>query len=595
MTSTIGPFECDHLHLPTLPTPHTSSSEQAELVHLNEQISLLDGRISQMNMVRRALYHPTGRPHNQSSACHTLDTDIPSCIFEEVINPTEPASTSTFKNDHLRSNPLPIPSLLSSEQAGPAHPNNEISLLDSQVSQLDTLRHTLHHRFCQLHNQLSPIHVLPIELLSYIFEQVNDSEVHTCPDLYDCRQCIRRALLLGSVSTQFRYVALGTPELWKRVPLELRRTDPETISKALALLQHCITYAPSVNISVSDSLDESKARSAIAVLLTPETTRKIKAFQLYGSACASHLWVEKLNGSVFPMLDVLNINHNVTFDLETLKTVTRLKVSHRGRGPPRTLPPSLLYLDVAHISERELVSFLYQCPNLVECMACLNPVGRDAITQFNKPLTLSHLKRLTLGPVDIIAQPSSAGKFQLPSLEFLHLDSPRKSAIHGIIAFCGNLSTTLTTLIISTYWDTFDSEYLYRLCKIPFPKLRKLEFRCTYFEFFEAAVRALARVDGECCDRETCHLPALKSIILSCPVRDTEPHLIMDLLKEWRIGGAFYYHLVFEYPDRGNDWNVGLDEWRSNVGSRKIEVTWGHCKVQELRAPDGSLGSPLRE
>jgi hypothetical protein len=86
------------------------------------------------------------------------------------------------------------------------------------------------------------------------------------------------------VSAHFRDVALATPELWKRVPLELQRADPETIGKASALLHHCMALASSVNVSISGSLNGQNTRSAIEVLFASDATQKIKAFELSASS-----------------------------------------------------------------------------------------------------------------------------------------------------------------------------------------------------------------------------------------------------------------------------------------------------------------------
>jgi hypothetical protein len=594
MTPTVNSFECDYLRSLTSPISPIFPSEQTEFVHVNERISLLSGHISQLNTWRRALHDNLRQPHDPSSMSHTYAIDASSYILQPVINPME-STAHTFECDYLRYNPLPIPSLPSNEHAELAHANKESTSLDSHISQLDMLQQALQHRANQLHNRLSPINALPVEILSYVFERVNDSNVFAYPELHDFQRCIRRAFVLGSVTTHFRRVAHGTPELWTRVPLNLRKPDLQDISRASALLQHCITLAPIINISVYQyhSLHEYKARTIIGVLLTPEAARKIKALMLSGPACAPHLWVEKLKGSFVPMLDTLSIRNDGSFDLGTLKTVTRLKISDYCRGPSRILPPSLRYLHVDHVSERELISLLTQCPNLVECFALPihstfnNPTENS---QFNEPLTLSRLERLTFYAPDMIALPSSAENFRLPSLEFLNVEAPQKEVFSGMIAFCGNLSTTLTTLIISVGWGSFDSDDIYQVCKLPFPQLKKLKFVCTHLELFWTVTRTLARVDGECCNPDTCNFPALKSIVLVYAGGDASPSSILDLLMEWRIGEAFCYHLVFKYSRRYcYPTRRGLSSWRSYLGSRKIEITWNNCKVLEHPAQDNSL------
>jgi hypothetical protein len=115
--------------------------------------------------------------------------------------------------------------------------------VDSHISRLIALRHVLHHRLRQLHHLLSPINTLPIEVLSYIFQQAIDSRDHYSGLGFDrYRQYLDQAFVLrSSVSTHFRHAALGTHELWQGVPLRL--TSRKAIHKASSLLQHCIALA----------------------------------------------------------------------------------------------------------------------------------------------------------------------------------------------------------------------------------------------------------------------------------------------------------------------------------------------------------------
>jgi hypothetical protein len=430
---------------------------------------------------------------------------------------------------------------------------------------------------------LSPIHTLPIEILSYIFQQLVYS-VHYDHWYFNWyEKCRRQAFVLGSVSSHFRHVAFGTPELWKRIPLLI--TNGEAIGKASSLLQHCITLAPSVSISVAGTLDEEETCSAIDILLTPDTMRKVKSFELYESIHRSDLWIDKFNGSCVPMLDTLRMacdQQAFTFDLGMLTTVTRLRIHACYLDLSTILPPSVQYLSISDLPQQMLVSLLYQCPNLVECTIDVNTNihnGLGADTQFTKPLTFAHLKHLTSTNINAIMMNSSVENLRLPSLEFLELECSQGSKFLGVIPLCRNVSATLTTLIIGADPKEFTYDDMFQLWRIPFPKLKKLEFYSLDWACFLRIIRALALLEASN-DSNPHYCPALRSITLRCS-DDTEPRSIVDLLKGLRIGEVFYLHIKFRsHSSNFPKWPSKLrEELRPVLGSRQVEVTWNNDKV----------------
>jgi hypothetical protein len=67
---------------------------------------------------------------------------------------------------------------------------------------------------------------------------------------------------------------------------------------------------------------------------------------------------------------------------------------------------------------------------------------------------------------------------------------------------------------------------------------------------------------------------------LSCS-DDAEPRSLVDLLKEFRIGEAFSFHIEFQFYGRTYcQWSPELqEELRSVLGSRQVEITWGNDEV----------------
>jgi hypothetical protein len=173
--------------------------------------------------------------------------------------------------DYLGQHRLPQASKFINGRAELAHIKRKIRSLDQHMSQLTTLRHALLVHSRRLRNSLLPIHNLPVEILSCIFKQLLvalSEHLESLGSQYYRR--LRQAFVLGSVSSHFRQVASGTPELWRR--MRLRIPNIEAIGKASYLIQHCIALASSLDIFVTGAPNQEVASSALDALLTPDTT-----------------------------------------------------------------------------------------------------------------------------------------------------------------------------------------------------------------------------------------------------------------------------------------------------------------------------------
>jgi hypothetical protein len=230
-----------------------------------------------------------------------------------------------------------------------------------------------HHSGCvrddpQIRDMPSPIDSLPIEILSDIFTRLIRLDHDADWGLKGYQKCLRQALVLTSVSSPFRYAAFATHDLWMRVPLVI--ASPEDVEKASSLLRLCTTLAHCVQIFVNETLtDHESARSAIDILLTPDTTLKVKAFHLYESYNSTDLWLSKFQGPSFPILTILNVRAGqmgaITSDLTTLTSLTQLRMD--SCYSPVIVPPSVQYLASINVSQHSFISLLYQYPNLIEC------------------------------------------------------------------------------------------------------------------------------------------------------------------------------------------------------------------------------------
>lgn len=114
-----------------------------------------------------------------------------------------------------------------------------------------------------------------------------------------------------------------------------------------------------------------------------------------------------------------------------------------------------------------------------------------------------------------------------------------------------------------------------------FPKLRVLEFNSVHLAPLLSTFRALSPLDRECNNPIPLHLPALKTITLYSDRAEVEPRILLDLLKNWWIDDALHLHFKLEnYQLHLEAWTPALkEEFRLIVGSRQIEISWGHHKI----------------
>ncbi|XP_006460519.1 hypothetical protein AGABI2DRAFT_117463 [Agaricus bisporus var. bisporus H97] len=496
--------------------------------------------------------------------------------------------------DHLRS--IITLSVFTSEQTELIHINEQLSSLDRHIAELNTLRRTLHRRTVQLQNQLLPINTFPLEILSYIFQLVVGQKDYR-RYWEGCYQgCLGQAFVLSSVSSHFRHVAFGTPELWDRISLQI--AEDKTIGNISPLLQHCISCAPNISLCISerrsyDDCTTTNIRSVIETFITLETTRKVKTFHLHGSTHVSML-LSEINTTSFPMIEALTIsggrgtNYLRELDFCEMNKLTRLDIGGDWLDFPLFVPPSLQYLHISTVWQKMFVSLLYQCPNLVECSA-------EIVTEldgppFTKPLILKHLKRLRTGAMNALTMSPSLQHLQLPSLESLVLYHSNGRPSLDIVQFCCSVSATLTSLSIHIRSTTLDYEDLHQLCRFSFPKLRNLRFTSLYVKPLMSAIHSLSPLDTESNNPRPLNLPALEFIIFKSPWAEGDPRILLDLLKNWWSDEALHLHVhlkPFVSPcECETDWTPALrEELRLIKGSRQMKITWGHNEITESPAP----------
>jgi hypothetical protein len=504
---------------------------------------------------------------------------------------------SSYQCDYLGRHAV-LPALMS-ERDELAHIDGKLRSLDQHISQLTTSRHALLLRSRQLQNSLLPVHNLPVEILSLIFKHLVNALCGKDSDSdYQYRTRLRQAFVLGSVSSHFRHVAFTTPELWRRICLKI--INIEAIGRALSLLQHCIALSPSVDICVSEvPFDEEEARSALDILLTQDTTRKIKFFEICSSFHPPDLWTDKFKKVSFPMLDTLSIrleySEPLLLDIQALTNMTRLIIYAPWEEHSIIVPPSIQYLSTRYILEEALVPLLYRCPNLIECDITdfADYEDLDADILFTRPLILPYLKRLSSPGINVFTSSSCVENIHLPSLEFLDLQCLEINRFDGPLLLCRNVAATLTTLALTIFSGEPESNVLSQLCRISFPKLKKMTIHCKCWAPLLPHVLDLLEVEDGCHNFKPYRFPALESFIWECTT-DAEPHHLLDLLREPKVGKAFYFHIWLHFFRNRQSYQSTpglLEELRTIISGRQIEVAFGKYEIRGLGVQDNSWGN----
>jgi hypothetical protein len=116
--------------------------------------------------------------------------------------------------------------------------------LDQEIARLQEKRQRIQKRRDIHHALLAPIRKLSVELVSYIFALCLPEHFFPDPNV--------APLLLAQVSRHWRAIALGMPQLWSSLELDINDDDDSTSVIALAelWLERSRTSALSVNIAI---------------------------------------------------------------------------------------------------------------------------------------------------------------------------------------------------------------------------------------------------------------------------------------------------------------------------------------------------------
>jgi hypothetical protein len=212
----------------------------------------------------------------------------------------------------------------------------------------------------------------------------------------------------------------------------------------------------------------------------------------------------------------------------------------------------------------------------------------DYCNKLHNPVTLNHLKRLSATTIHKGATPFT--NLQTPILDFLNLGWSYGNDEGGpasILPFCRQVSTTLTTLVLEDFpetWNSTDFQLLFRLL----PKLRILELNHRPVECIIQPIYALHHQKDSC---ETICLPSLERLVVASrdSNRDHPPSFsnwFLHLLANRNVGETSYFHLDFRVEFSAPWDQIWLPQLRDKLRwisrGRRIEITHYNKRIEWL-------------
>ncbi|KAF7785225.1 hypothetical protein Agabi119p4_1390 [Agaricus bisporus var. burnettii] len=464
-----------------------------------------------------------------------------------------------------------------------AHIEKQLHQLNHHISNLFELRSALLHRSNQL---TSPVYIVPHEVLSYILNQAHEMKWLRPPP--HNRQSIiplQKAIVLSAVSRQWRQVAFGTSKLWENVECQGSR---QLYKDSSMIIQHCATYATSLNISLYtqghmlDAADDPDV--IITALSTSDVRRKLKS--LKNTCCElSPQWIQLLPS--FLRLESLAI-YGGNYPNIDLGSLPLSWVSLSGATfESLTLPPSVQVLNLKDHSARLSIALLYNCPRLIKFTSQPGPYSKAIIP--SSPLVLDTLKKLMWSPAQSFVEAASATKLEIPVIERLELSDSDKLQCAPFTVLCHQISASLEHLTLKSFsLYNESSEFWQQFFKFPIPKLRKLSLVDWEHNVMTPAILALTPGEDEDGYRDR-SLPNLEYLCINSLGFYDGPYSfdskVLELVKRRRIGEDSPFHLdfSFSFQDYGGvqaTWRPEImQEFQEFLANRPVEITMAGWEV----------------
>ncbi|KIM84159.1 hypothetical protein PILCRDRAFT_818480 [Piloderma croceum F 1598] len=294
---------------------------------------------------------------------------------------------------------------ISSAQADISQLDGEITRLQAVLDGLAHKRDAL-HKYTNLHMALvAPIRRLPPEVLSEIFMQCMDEKnlsnlrLNTAP------------LLVGSVSSRWRTIALSTPRLWASFSLTIRPKYLKTdVVLAKAWLARADTCPLTICLSSKDCYQNTMKPLMDVFLLHCE-----QWYDIYLSVPLQVLHSLAPAKDRLPRLQKLYLNFDLEETISIFKFAPRLRwlrlTTSLAPGPSMAKVPwnQIEYLDMGNCQLDQCLDLLRVTPNLEKCAVWLS---HSEPRRSHSPVQLLRLRSLA-----IIGDPSNLiDKLLLPNL-----------------------------------------------------------------------------------------------------------------------------------------------------------------------------------
>ncbi|KAF5362158.1 hypothetical protein D9756_002154 [Leucocoprinus leucothites] len=462
-------------------------------------------------------------------------------------------------------------------------PETELSYLDGlsgktslQIDQLLQFLARVHRRSNQLR---SPIYTLPTEVLSYIFQNTRSS-YQTGEDLgyteasdpsrgwdefppVDCS-----AVVLSSICSHWRQVALDTPKLWTSVTL---RIQSRKVPSHASLLQHHLTQAKSLDISLNIIFSANRnprlLESISHILFSPKYLDRIKTLRLKNPPPQ---WI--------PLLPQLSRVQTLCLIYpRSLRGDTHLNLHSQSLRRLHLAGGAWISVDFS-----EYVALIRQCPNLIGCYShySANQEGLLELSS-NHPLVFNHLTSFTWSVSAGINDGTIAQNIFLPALRRLRLIAPDFVAEDPVIGFIQKHSKTLLSLELEQFAEWTIREYTV-LIRHDMPCLLALTVTAQ-LSSLPGCIKALSLKEEEQAEGRIL-LPKLKSLRLNedgmdDPDTDMDrlAPLTLEMLQMRKAGDDFEFEV--DIPDMGAEfyqvvWPEEVQEsFKSYLANHRVKVT----------------------
>ncbi|KAF5360433.1 hypothetical protein D9756_004756 [Leucocoprinus leucothites] len=353
----------------------------------------------------------------------------------------------------------------------PAPLNRPIAKIETLITQLLEEKHTLLRR---LNSIQSLTRNVPVEILAFIFEEASrEPPMNLDPDEEpEAPNGIAQALLLGTVSTQWRQAALSASHIWTNLQYQL---DPIQFKSQLSMIEEALDRSGNLPLMVMFDFSKLKLpliRGISGWHLVDPTTDEVLCWNMERIQSLSLLdpprpWFETT--SELAQLTELTVKYSEQGaiqpdELSLIDNLYLRKLAIAGFSSNHCIrlpsSPSLTHVTLSEVHVAMAISVLLHCPQLItfegSTLECDGPWYNDIDNA--KPIVMEHLRALTWRGADLRSwERPFIQNLHLPALQTLCLLINRDAAqqdteyLPSLQAFFSRLSSLKTLSLERCY------------------------------------------------------------------------------------------------------------------------------------------------